>query len=458
MILKNKIKIVKPKVAVFIISDKNLDAINEFSLNVHERIIKNLESNGIEVCVDNIIIKSQREATTEAIKMLSNDLDSYIIYFPTWFESPTAVSIVKELEGIPFILWSFNLWENEKGIKNTTGSLVGALVLKGTLERMGYEFEFISGFPEEKNIFLKALDYIYSARTKKMLKRFRLGQLGYTGIGMYPGTFDHTFMRRYIGPEIVPIPECEFEDYLKGTKQSATQDLLKNCKNDFDLKSVKNTDNLVLILKIYLALKKVIKEYELDGINVRCHYDFSKRLKCTCCLPLSMLSDEKIVTGCEGDIITSITMAIFQLLSNKVVTYFDLIDCNENKNNVMFSSCGYAPFKLIKSEKPVLYELPYSYRGYTGIISSNVLKEGKITFGRLFEKVGNYGFVYATGSGIETSLRNEIFPALTVRLDGLVDNLIRNAPTNHFALVYGDLKNRLNSFLRIMNIEGKLIS
>jgi len=274
---------------------------------------------------------------------------------------------------------------------------------------------------------------------------------------MYPGTFDHTFMRRYIGPEIVPIPECEFEDYIKGIKENYVLDLLKHFKENFNLDKVKGIDNLKLTLKIYLALKKVIKEHELDGINIRCHYDFSKRLRCTCCIPISMLSDERIVTGCEGDIITSISMLILYLLSDRVVTYGDILDFDDIKNIVMFSACGYAPFSLVKNKKPVLAELEYDKWGFAGILSSNVLREGKVTFARLFEKTGSYGFVYGTGDGIETSLRGKVFPALNVELNGLVKDLIKNAPTQHFALVYGDLKDRLNYFLRIMDIEKIII-
>jgi len=458
MALGNEIKLPKPRVGIFIVSDKNLNALNDFSLGVIRRIVEKLKSSGINVFFNNKVLKNQKEATREAIKMLGNDLDSYIIYFPTWFESPTAISIVRELEGIPFILWGFNLWENEKGEKDTTGSVVGELVLKGTLERMGYEFEFISGFPEEEDKFIKVLDYIWAARSKKLLRRVRFGQLGYTGIGMYPGTFDHTFMRRYIGPEIIPIPECEFEDYINDIEQTDVLNLLEYFKNNFDLEQVKNIDTLKLTLRIYLALKKVIEDYELDGINVRCHYDFSKRLKCTCCVPLSILSDEKIITGCEGDIIASISMLILYLLSDGVVAYGDILDFDDVKNIVMFSACGYAPFSLIKRGKPVLTELEYDKWGFAGILNSNVLKEGKVTFARLFEKTGSYGFVYGTGDGIETSLRGKMFPALNVKLGGLVKDLIKNAPTQHFAFVYGDLKDRLNYFLRIMDIEKIIIN
>jgi L-fucose isomerase-like protein len=166
-----------------------------------------------------------------------------------------------------------------------------------------------------------------------------------------------------------------------------------------------------------------------------------------------MLSDEKIVTGCEGDIITSISMFIFYLLSDGIVTYGDILDFDDVTKVVMFSACGFAPFQLIENAKPVLAELDYDEWGFAGILSSNVLKKGRITFGRLFEKTGSYGFVYGTGEGIDTNLRGKIFPALNVVLDGKTEDLIKNAPTQHFALVYGDLKTRLIFLLRMLNIE-----
>jgi L-fucose isomerase-like protein len=447
----------KMKIGFFIITDEYQNILNDFSLDVADRIIEKLRSKNIEVYASKKVLKRQREATAEAMGLAGKDLDAIILYLPTWIECPNAIAIVRELEGTPIIIWGFNLWENEKGEKNTTGSVVAEIVLKGTLERMNYKFLFVAGFPEEDEKFNGAIDYIYAARAKKLLKRVRFGQLGYAGLGMYPGTFDHVFMRRYIGPEIVPIPECIMDDNIKEVSNRDLKELMDKLNSCFDIKAVKNNDKLELTARIYLALKKIITDYELDGINTRCHYDFSKRLKCTCCVPISLLSDEKIVTGCEGDIITSISMFIFYLLSDQVVTYGDILDFDYTENITMFSACGYAPFKLIKNKIPVLHELLYENYGFAGILSSNVYKQGRITFGRMFEKKGDYGFVYGTGEGVHTELRGKIFPALNVNLDGKVENLIKNAPTQHFALVYGDLKERLNYFLELMGIEKIII-
>lgn len=447
----------KPKIGLFVVSDRYLEIRSDFAMDIIDRIISKLKDNNIEVLANKKVIKGQKEAINEAIEMTGKDLDAYILYFPTWFESPTAVSIIRELEGLPAILWGFNMSVDENGDKNTTGSVVGELVLKGTLERMGYEFHFISGFPEEKEKLDDAIDYIYAARAKKLLRRSRFGQLGYTGIGMYPGTFDHVLMRRYIGPEVVPIPECEFDDYLKAVKDDDIAKKLKMIEAGFDLEKVNNINKLKSALRIYMAIKKVIDDYELDGINPRCHYDFSKRMRCTCCVPISLLSDEKIVTGCEGDIITSISMLIFYLLSNDIVTYGDIMDFDYDTNVVMFSACGFAPFKMAKNKKPALAELAYEGVGFEGILSSNVLKEETVTFGRLYEKKGDYGSIFGSGKGIKTELRGKLFPALNVKLKGKTEELIKNAPTQHMALVFGDITNRLNHFMKIMGIERKII-
>lgn len=441
------------KVAVFIVSDENLSALNDFSLDVAHRIVKSLKASNVDVFFSETVLKSQRMAEKEALKMTGFDLDAYIIYLPTWIECPTAISIVRELEGLPFVIWGFKMWENERGERDTTGSVVGELVLKGTLERMKYEFEFIIGFPENQQLMQKVLDYIQASRARKLLKRARIGQLGYTGIGMYPGTYDHTFMRRYIGPEIVPIPECECDDIINSVKESDVNDLLNASQDQFDITHVNDKDMFRYTLKMYLGFKKVIEKYDLDGLNPRCHYDFSKDKKCTCCVPISLLSDEKIITGCEGDIVTSVTMMIYYMLSDNVTTYGDILDYDEDKNIAMFSACGYAPFSLVQNKTPVLSELEYDKWGFAGILSSNVYKKGKISFGRLFEQTGSYGFVYGTGSGIDTNLRGKMFPALNVELDGKVEKLIEAAPTQHFAFVYGDLTQRLQFFLRIMNIQ-----
>jgi L-fucose isomerase-like protein len=88
---------------------------------------------------------------------------------------------------------------------------------------------------------------------------------------------------------------------------------LDNIKNKgFDSKSIDGA------LKIYNGFKAIVNKYKLDGITVRC-FDLLEIYKNTGCLGLSLLNDEGIVAGCEGDIPALISMAILHYLTDEPV-------------------------------------------------------------------------------------------------------------------------------------------
>ena len=60
-------EIPNPKVAVLIVSDKHLNALNEFSLKVIKGLVEKLRERNIDVIFREKVLKGQREATKEAI-------------------------------------------------------------------------------------------------------------------------------------------------------------------------------------------------------------------------------------------------------------------------------------------------------------------------------------------------------------------------------------------------------
>lgn len=90
---------------------------------------------------------------------------------------------------------------------------------------------------------------------------------------------------------------------------------------------------------------------------------------------------------------------------------------------------------------------------FNGCLSSNTLKPGKITFGRLIEGIGCYKFIYGTGEGIEAELRQKVLPAAEIILDGSVEKLINSFPSQHYALCYGDISMEIEGICKILNIE-----
>ena len=81
--------------------------------------------------------------------------------------------------------------------------------------------------------------------------------------------------------------------------------------NKFD-----NRDIIQGAIVIYLALKKLVKKYDLKGLTIRC-FDLLKKYKNTACLALALLNEEGIVAGCEGDMPSLITMYLINTLTGR---------------------------------------------------------------------------------------------------------------------------------------------
>ncbi len=92
MAMRREREIPNPKIAIFIIPDKYLNVLNDFSMDVIKRIVDKLKSSNIEIYFNDKVLKGQGEATKEAVKMLGNDLDS------TYFISPHGLKVLQRFQ------------------------------------------------------------------------------------------------------------------------------------------------------------------------------------------------------------------------------------------------------------------------------------------------------------------------------------------------------------------------
>jgi L-fucose isomerase-like protein len=99
-----------------------------------------------------------------------------------------------------------------------------------------------------------------------------------------------------------------------------------------------NSKSIEGALKIYSGFKAIVNKYKLDGITVRC-FDLLEIYKNTGCLGLSLLNNEGIVAGCEGDIPALISMVILHYLTDEPVFMANPASINIDKNEVILTHC-----------------------------------------------------------------------------------------------------------------------
>ena len=135
------------------------------------------------------------------------DYDFLVVLLLSWVEAPLLVATLEDrLTNTPIVLWSHTTFE-DNGERLTLGPLPAAGVVRQTLEEMGTHFKFIYGQPDNPEVFTEARAFALAARARYALRGAKIGLFGYVSMGMYTGTFDHTKLRREIGPEIVQLDQ-----------------------------------------------------------------------------------------------------------------------------------------------------------------------------------------------------------------------------------------------------------
>ena len=280
------------------------------------------------------------------------------------------------------------------------------------------------------------------------MDRARIGLIGYFSIGMYSATIDNLLMKQKIGPEIVAISELEFDDMIDNTKENEIQLLRKYLEENTTIDSKVDEPLMKKMLSMYVAFNKLIEKYKLDAVNPRCHFEVSR--KCMACIPLALLADRKIVTGCESDILLSISMLLHFYLSYEAVTYFDIMDFDED--TIYFSNCGFSPLCFVESKPKLGYVDPKEW-GFRGISNANLMKKGSVDMLRLYEKVNNYGLLYTKAKSIDAKVRGNIFPSMKVELENGTKELIKYLPSQHLSIAYSKIEREIELFCKYKNIE-----
>ena len=458
--------IMKPKIGFLVIGHK--DYVNELSHSFTLKALDSLRHKNIDIVFKDKTLTDLISAQEEAKKISRLDLDGVIIFLETWIECSVAMAAIRMIEHLPFLIWGFPMYTNSKNIKEQTGSYVAYAALKGSLDRVSYNYKGVLGEVDDKQILEEVSSFSKAAYTFNRLKEARVGLIGYASMSMYPGNFDHLLLRRFIGPEIIHIDTYLLIKEIEKIKDDECRRFIKDLRKTIEVSVEVKPGELIQSIKMYLALKKIVNNYKLSALTVKCQYELSQVFGMTSCVPLSLLADEGIVSGCEGDMLTLITMLIFSLISKGVVAYGDVLDITEDRI-ILLSSCGFAPFNMARGEKEKNIKnfneiINYLDCGHSfkenkkfpilqGIMSSNTFKTGIVTFGRLYEGIGKYKIIYGTGECLDTELRQGIMPAAKILLNGNPQVIINNFPSQHYSFCYGDISSPIRDLCRILNIE-----
>jgi len=347
-------------------------------------------------------------------------------YFPIIFIKSGGVEgkfkqIFKQING-PYLLLS-------SGLHN---SLAASLEIASFLRQRKEKVEIIHGDSDYIARRIKELRKIFEVKSR--LASTKLGVIGKPSDWLIASDVDYNKVKDTLGISLIDVGMDELAKEIDHVHHFAHPKLKDIREKGFNKKSIDGA------LKIYNGFKAIINKYKLEGITVRC-FDLLEIYKNTGCLGLSLLNDEGIVAGCEGDIPALISMVILHYLTDEPVFMANPSSIDIDKNEIILAHC------TVPLNMPDEFYFKTHFESGLGVGIKGDIREGEATIFKLSQDGKEY---FVSGGEIIENLNSENLcrTQLRFRMNERVKYFLQNSLGNHHLICKGDYSKLVREFFK----------
>lgn len=387
----------------------------------------------------------KREQAIKAWKIFkSEDVDAVILFNGTFSTGELTAEIIRNLD-CPFALWGIG--ELALKSRNFTGSMVGLMAAGAIFKNMGKPFTFIYGPVENDRARKKLAVFVKAVRAISYLKEATIAVIGMRPDGFEISDYDELAVKKMFGTEITKISMYSFSKTIKDIDEKDIDRDMETQKKIFDIKDG-DLSEARRLSRVYLAIKKVVKEKNIQSYAPDCWPELRDIDKTPICPANGRMNVEGIMASCECDVDGSLSLMLEYALSGNTPWWADFVNFIEDNDTILWWHCGNAPYNL-SPKKPVIEKV------FGGLSQTAALKGGTATVCRLNSIRGAFSLHSGVGEVIETEplLKGS---NLSIRMKGgnmeFVESLLQNGIPHHNGIVYGDITEELKEFANLMNI------
>lgn len=388
---------------------------------------------------------AQRPQAKEAwIRFKAENVDAVILFNGTFNTGELAAEIIRNLD-CPFALWG--LGELALETRDFSGSMVAVMAAGTIFKNFDKEFTFIYGTIKEEEAKKRVGLFVNTTRAIAYLKEATVAVIGMRPDGFQIAGADELAIKKLFGTEIINVSTYTFSKIVKGISEKDVDSDIEIQKEIFDI-NPNDLPGIRGISRMYLALKKMVKEKNIQAYAPECWPEFRDVDETPFCPANSRMTVQGVMASCECDIDGALTMMLGYALTGNSVFFADFVNFIQDNNTVLFWHCGNAPYDLATS-KPVCQKI------FGGLSTSCVLKSGVVTVYRLNSIKGQFMLHVGRGNAIEAEpvLKGS---NISVRMRGgnreFVESLLENGIPHHNAIVYGDIAEELKESAKFMGI------
>ncbi len=293
-------------------------------------------------------------------------------------------------------------------------------------------------FGKEKEIAATIVEISKIEQAKRYMDDINLGVVGKPSDWLIASIVDYEQVKKVFNVNLIDITTKELKlEIEKGILDDIPQ--LRNIE-----KYAKNKEVFDGAIAIYSGLKRLINNYHLKGLTIRC-FDLIEEYKNTACLALAMLNDEGYIATCEGDIPSMLSMLIVKAATNKAS-----FQCNPSRisfggedrpNELLLAHCT-LPLSMASN-----IEFMTHFESGLGIGIRGELNKGEITIFKLSRDLKTY-ILFDAEIIDNLKLANYCRTQISVKIqDEDLYQLINKNFGNHLIVSYGDNISEISNVL-----------
>ena len=277
--------------------------------------------------------------------------------------------------------------------------------------------------------------------TKRALKGKRIGIIGTPSPHLIASHVDYLLASQRWGITFIDIP---IEEVYKRFYQITNDEIgVEASLFATNAKACQETspDDLLKAMRLHKAVKMLCEQEHLDAITLS-NSSFIKQLKVSGCVTASLLNDEGIPTGSEGDLQAIITLLMAYILTGQPSFMGNPAFIDKKQNELILTNCS-IPTKMTYD-----YIIRSHFETQTGIGIQGLMHEGDVT---LFKCGGECLDEYYVAEGYLTENTNYLTHCRTqvkIKLNKPVSYFFHNPLGHHHILLQGRHEKTIKEFMQ----------
>ncbi len=332
----------------------------------------------------------------KAVKMLEEESVDFVLLQCTSFSAGSLAPIFARIKNAFLGLWAIPEFASQGVVpfNSLCGINMYASIIGHYLKAYQVPVKWYFGDVEDE-LFLNRFGITVRAlRAVKNMKQSSIALIG----GIAPG-FDDLYdderklLKRFDGmrvnrlheyDEIRKLAKCMEADRVKSRMEEETA-----MANGF--RDPIAQEKMEINARYALAYEAFARERGYDALAVSCWPKFQDDSMYSICAVVGELNDRGIVTSCEGDLVSAVSMLFLKYIADDITMLMDMSAVDIRDDTVLFWHCGPASRRFCE-KSGFTYSLNYTGTAHapeekeisgTGTVRDMVFDPGEITIARL---------------------------------------------------------------------------